>query len=160
MQTSLEQHRSDSEQGYAAHKSELKALQSELEQREAAGKQLQKAADALTIQKDELRLQLFTASDKAEELIVQLQQQQDIHSELRSQLEEQTAELGLSSKRAINLEGTERELQQKLETILIHQKQMQGRLEGEKAAADKLSTALKAEVHQLQVTSLNYITKH
>ena len=139
----------------AAHNSEVKALRSELEQREAAGKQLQKAATALAIQKDELELQLSTASDKAEELIAQqLQQQKDIHSELQSQLEKQTAELGLTRKRADNLEGDKRELQQKLETVLVGQKQMQSRLEGEKAAADKLSTTLKAELHQLQVTDL------
>lgn len=136
----------------ASHTVEVKALQSELEQREAAGKQLQKAADALTIQKAELELQLSTTSDKAEELTAQLQQQKEVHSELKSQLKKQTAELGLALKRASNLEGNGRELQQKLDTVLLDHKQMQSRLEGEKAAADKLSTARKAELFQLQVT--------
>ena len=131
---------------------EVKDLQSELEQREAAGKQLQKAADALTIHKAELELQLSIVSDKAEELTLQLQQQKKVRSELNSQLKKQTAELALARQQASNLEGIDRELQQKLDTALVDQKQMQGRLEGEKAAADKLSTALKAELHQLQVT--------
>lgn len=131
---------------------EVKDLQSELEQREAAGKQLQKAADALTIHKAELELQLSIVSDKAEELTLQLQQQKKVRSELNSQLKKQTAELALARQQASNLEGIDRDLQQKLDTALVDQKQMQGRLEGEKAAADKLSTALKAELHQLQVT--------
>lgn len=129
----------------------MKALQSELEQREAAGKQLQKGADALTIQKEELELRLSTASDKAEELTVQLQQEKDAHSELKPHLKKQTAELGLTHKRVSDLEGNKGELQQKLDAVLADQKQMQSRVEGEKAAADKLSTALKAELHQLQV---------
>lgn len=131
---------------------EVKDLQSELEQREAAGKQLQKAADALTIHKAELELQLSIVSDKAEELTLQLQQQKKVRSELNSQLKKQTAELALARQQASNLEGIDRDLQQKLDTALVDQKHMQGRLEGEKAAADKLSTALKAELHQLQVT--------
>ena len=128
----------------AAHSSEVKALQSELER-------LQKAADVLTIQKEELELRLSTASDKAEELTVHLQQEKDVHSELKAHLKKQTAELGLTRKRVSDLEGNKRELQQKLDTVLADQKQMQSRLGGEKAAADKLSTALKAELHQLQV---------
>ena len=157
LQTSLEQQRSDYEQGMAAQNKEVKALQFELEQREAAGKQLQKTADALTKQKQELGLRFSTTSDKAKELTVQLQQAKDADSELKSQLKKQTAELGLAHKQASNLERNKRELQQKLDTVLVDQKQMQSSLEGEKAAAEKLSTALKAELHQLQVITSTFL---
>ena len=129
-------------------------MRSELQQHEAAGKQLQKAANALTAQKEELQLQLSSASGKAEKLTLQLQKQKDAHSELESQHGKQTAELGRLHKQASDLVGDKKELQQKLDAILLDQKQMQSRQKGEKAAADKLLTAVKAELHKLQVIAI------
>lgn len=112
---------------------------------------MQKAADALTTQNAELKLQLSAVSDKAEELTVQLQQQKDAESELESQLKTQSAELNVVLKRASNLEKNKRQLQQQLDAVVLDQQQLQSRLEGEKAAAEKELSALKAEIHLLQV---------
>lgn len=109
----------------------------------------------MTAQKEELQQQLLVASDKAEKLTVQLQKQKDAHSELESQLGKQTAEVCLVRKRASNLDGSNRELQRKLDTILLDQQQMQSQRDREKAAANKLLSAVKAELHELQVTAKN-----
>lgn len=141
----------------AAHSNDLQAVWSELQQREAAGMQLQKAADALTAQKEELQLQLSVTSDKAEELTLQLQKQKDARSELESQHGKQTAELGLVHKQASDLVGETKELQQKLDAILLDQKQTQSRQEVETAAAAKLLLAARTEVHKLQVSVFVHI---
>ena len=103
MQASLQQHKSDSEQQVAAHNSELESVQSELQQRKVAGKQLQEAANAMAAEKEKLELQLSAVSAKAHELSThlstaktQLKQSATSHSKLSQQFKDTQQQLAAS----------------------------------------------------------------
>lgn len=90
----------------------------------------------------------------------QLQQQKDAQGKLESQLEVQAAQLSVVSQQATNLEADKQQLQQKLDDAVCDQQQMQSRLADERAAADRLLSALKADLLQLQVTANNIESYH
>ena len=141
-------------QSFAALTTQHAQLTATAQRDNSALQSLREECAVNTAQKDDLEAQLAGQHKELQTSQHQLQQQKDAQGKLETQLELQADQLSVVSQQARSLEVDKQQLQQKLDSMVCDQQQMQSRLADERAAADEQLSALKTDVLQLQVSHL------